>query len=71
MTIEWEKTTTGKCTTFSRVPEGARVTAIDDMDVIGRCGRCGKYLTLVDDYEEDGEGVYLCEPCINGISKEA
>lgn len=71
MTIEWEKITTGECTAFSRVPDGARVTTIDDMDVIGRCEGCGKYLTLSDDYEEDGEGVFLCEPCTHDISKEA
>jgi hypothetical protein len=68
MKIEWEQKITGKCTAYSRVPKGARIIAIDDMEVVGRCEGCGKYLTDADSYEADGEGIYLCTQCATSIS---
>lgn len=68
--ITWERRITGECSDLREVPAGARVVTIDDMEVVGICEGCGEHLTDADEYEMDGEGIYLCQRCANDISEE-
>ena len=63
MKITWEQRTIGECGTLSDVPAGATILKVNDEEVIGRCVSCGAIIMAEDEYEEDGEGIYLCQEC--------
>ena len=62
MKIEWSITKTGIASSFSKVPKGAIVEAIDGITVIDRCESCGEWIKETD-FHVTGEDATLCLTC--------
>lgn len=62
MKIEWSMTRTGVASSFSKVPRGAIVEAIDDVAVIDKCDACCNWIKETD-FHITCEDATLCLSC--------
>jgi Zn finger protein HypA/HybF involved in hydrogenase expression len=61
MKVEWE--IKGICGSLKHVPDGARVTRINGVEVVAKCEMCGKYILFDDKYHLWEDGVSTCNKC--------
>lgn len=63
--ITWTIHHYGECDYLDDVPSAAVIDSIDDVDVYGSCGGCGRLIMDGDEYGCDEDGVMLCPRCMD------